>query len=185
VIFVGQKGFHIDMKVCTGCKTCQVSCKDKNDLEAGWLFRRVYTFEGGKYPNPWVYNLPITCNHCARPKCAENCPTTALKKRADGIVAHDKNKCIGCRLCLWSCPYGHPQYFPKTGKAGKCDLCADLVAKGEEPSCVASCVMRALHAGEIDELRKKYGGTADVKGLPSSATTSPSITINPKKEAEL
>jgi DMSO reductase, iron-sulfur subunit len=180
---MGQKGFYFDMTLCTGCKTCQIACKDKNDLEAGVLFRHVVTFEGGKFPRPWVYNLSIGCNHCANPKCVANCPTRAMHKREDGIVVHDKDKCIGCRMCVWSCPYGQPQYFPKIGKTGKCNLCADLLEKGEEPACVASCVMRALHFGDIDDLRKQLGGSADVKGLPDSRYTSPSLIINPKKEA--
>lgn len=173
------------MRVCIGCKACQVACKDKNNLEVGALFRRVYPFEGGKFPKPWVYNISIGCNHCAQPKCVQNCPTGALYKREDGIVMSDRSKCIGCRLCTWSCPYGAPQYIEKEGKVGKCNLCADLVDKGEKPACVASCVMRAIQFGELDELRKEYGGTADVKGLPSSNLTHPSILITPKKEASL
>lgn len=181
---MAQKGFHFDMKTCIGCKACQVACKDKNNLEAGFLFRKVHGIEGGKYPKPWNYNLSIACNHCAEPKCVKNCPTGALSKRADGIVTSDRSKCIGCRLCTWSCPYGAPQYLEKEGKVGKCDLCADLLDKGEDPACVASCVMRALHVGEIEELRKTYGGTADLKGMPDSNLTKPSITITAKKEAE-
>jgi anaerobic dimethyl sulfoxide reductase subunit B (iron-sulfur subunit) len=43
--------------------------------------------------------------------------------------------------------------------------------------------MRALQFGDIEELRKKQGSTADVKGLPDSNMTHPSLAINPKKEA--
>lgn len=181
---MSQIGFYYNMKVCTECKTCQVACKDKNNLNVGALFRRVYTMEGGKYPKPWVYNLSISCNHCANPKCVFNCPTGALYKRAeDGVVLHDKGKCIGCKLCIWSCPYEAPQYLEEESIIGKCDFCADLLAQGEDPACVASCVMRALHWGDLEELRRKYGDTADVKQFPSSDITDPSIVITPKLEA--
>jgi len=181
---MAQLGFYYDMTACTGCKTCQIACKDKNNLEAGTLFRQVYQFEGGKFPNPWVYNLSIGCNHCAEPKCTKNCPTGALYKREkDGIVMHDPEKCIGCKLCTWSCPYGAPKYIESRGKAGKCNLCADLVDKGEQPACVAACQMRVLEFGDIDELRKKHGDTSAIKGLPESGITKPSLTIKPKKEA--
>ncbi|WP_434510293.1 DMSO/selenate family reductase complex B subunit [Desulfitobacterium sp. AusDCA] len=181
---MAQLGFYYDMTVCTGCKVCQIACKDKNDLDVGPLFRKVFTFEGGTFPNPWAYNLSIACNHCAQPKCVPNCPTGALYKREkDGIVMHDRDKCIGCRLCTWSCPYGAPQYIEKLGKVGKCTLCADLLDKGEQPACVAACQMRALQFGDIEELRKKYGDNADIKPLPDSSMTHPSLTIKANKEA--
>jgi anaerobic dimethyl sulfoxide reductase subunit B (iron-sulfur subunit) len=82
-------------------------------------------------------------------------------------------------MCVWSCPYGAPQYIESAGKAGKCDLCADLLDKGEEPACVSSCLMRALQFGDIEELRQKYGQTRDVEGLPESDMTSPSVVIKP------
>jgi anaerobic dimethyl sulfoxide reductase subunit B (iron-sulfur subunit) len=177
---MAQKGFFYDMTICTACKTCQIACKDKNNLEVGVLFRKVYDFEGGKFPTPWVYPLSISCNHCAQPKCVANCPTGALVKRSqDGIVTHSKEKCIGCRLCTWSCPYGAPQYIEKEGKAGKCNLCADLIDRGENPVCVDACVMRALKYGDLEELKQQYGGTADVKGLPDSGITTPSVVIRP------
>jgi anaerobic dimethyl sulfoxide reductase subunit B (iron-sulfur subunit) len=181
-----QKGFFYDMTTCSGCKTCQIACKDKNNLEVGVNFRKVHYFEGGKYPAPWSYPLSMSCNHCAQPKCVANCPTGALVKRPeDGIVIHHKEKCIGCRLCTWSCPYNAPQYRKQAGKVGKCDFCVDLLDKGEEPACVSACLMRALQFGDIEELKKKYGGTADVRGLPNSTTTSPSISIKPSTHAKL
>lgn len=181
---MSQKGFYFDMTVCTGCKACQVACKDKNNLEAGTLFRKVYTFEGGKYPKPWVYNLSISCNHCEEPKCVENCPTGAMHKREDGIVVHLEEKCVGCKYCIWSCPYEAPKYFEEKGKVSKCNFCADLIDEGKNPACVDSCVMRAIDFGDIDELRKKYGGTADIKTLANSSITKPSLLIKATKEAQ-
>jgi anaerobic dimethyl sulfoxide reductase subunit B (iron-sulfur subunit) len=181
---MAQKGFYFDMTACSGCKACQVACNDKNNLEPGTLFRKVYTFEGGKYPNPWVYNLSISCNHCAEPKCVENCPTGAMHKRKDGIVDHIEDRCIGCKYCLWSCPYEAPKYFEEKGKVSKCNFCADLIDEGKNPACVDACVMRAIDFGDVDELRKKYGGTADIKVLADSSITKPSILIKPTEEAK-
>ena len=181
---MAQLGFYYDMTVCTSCKTCQIACSDKNNLVVGTTFRKVFNFEGGKFPKPWAYHLSISCNHCADPKCVKNCPTGALYKREkDGVVMQDKEKCIGCKLCTWSCPYGAPKYIEKEGKTGKCNMCVDLLDKGEEPACVTACQLRALKFGDIDVLRKNYKGTADIKGLPDSGTTHPSIVINPNKEA--
>ncbi|ACL19336.1 anaerobic dimethyl sulfoxide reductase subunit B (iron-sulfur subunit) [Desulfitobacterium sp. LBE] len=182
---MAQYGFYFDMTACGGCKTCQIACNDRNDLKPGTLFRRVKGFEGGKFPTPWIYYLSITCNHCKEPKCVEGCPTQAMHKLENGIVAHDKSKCIGCRYCTWSCPYGVPQFIEETGQVSKCDMCQNLVEKGENPACVDACTMRAIKWGELDELRAKYGADAvsDLPVLPSSAKTTPSVLIKPKTVA--
>lgn len=44
-----QLGFFIDSSRCSGCKACQVACKDKNNLEVGRRFRRVYEVKGGSF----------------------------------------------------------------------------------------------------------------------------------------
>lgn len=181
---MGQKGFYYNSTVCTGCKTCQIACKDVNNLKVGENFRWVYSFEGGTFPNTWGYYLSLGCNHCAEPKCAENCPTGAIYKRdQDGLVVQDREKCIGCKMCLWSCPFERPQFIEAEGKAGKCDGCAALVDKGQNPVCVDSCPMRAIEFGEIDELRAKYGDHTNLKVLAGSKITKPSITVNAIQQA--
>ncbi|MBT4401572.1 MAG: dimethyl sulfoxide reductase subunit B, partial [Bacteroidetes bacterium] len=44
-----QYGFYIDVSACSGCKTCQIACKDKNNLDLGVLWRRVYEISGGDW----------------------------------------------------------------------------------------------------------------------------------------
>lgn len=43
-------GFYFDMDRCIGCKTCQIACKDVNDLKVGTIYRKVAHFETGKFP---------------------------------------------------------------------------------------------------------------------------------------
>lgn len=49
-----QYGFFFDSTKCTGCKTCQVSCKDEKDLKLGPKFRRIYEYGGGVGNNKMV-----------------------------------------------------------------------------------------------------------------------------------
>lgn len=179
------KGFYFDMTACIGCRTCQIACKDKNNLDVGTVFRKVTTFETGSFPRPGVYHYSGTCNHCENPRCVDACPTRAMHKLENGIVDHDKTKCIGCRNCMWNCPYGVPQYIEKIGKVSKCDMCKDLLAKGQNPACVDSCLMRIIECGDLDALKSKYPATtSDLPILPRSSLTNPSVLVKAKAIAQ-
>jgi len=150
--------FTFDTSTCTGCKACQIACKDKNSLPTGVLWRRVYEVSGGSWQrkgNAWTtdvfaYNLSIACNHCVHPKCAGVCPTNAYVVRDDGIVYIDETRCMGCGYCAWACPYSAPQYNPAPGNMTKCNFCFDHLDAGQPPACVAACPMRALEFVEVD-----------------------------------
>lgn len=114
-----QYGFYVDSSRCSGCKTCQVSCKDNKDLEVGPKLRRVYEYGGGSWVkegeswhhDTFTYYLSIACNHCDEPACVSGCPTGAMHKRKDdGLVLVDGSVCVGCRYCEMRCPYGAPQF---------------------------------------------------------------------------
>jgi len=135
-------------------------------------------------PNVFAYSLSVACMHCDKPLCAEVCPTTAITKRADGVVLIDNDKCIGCRYCEWACPYGAPQFNEELGVMTKCTFCEDLLAKGENPACVDACVMRCLDFGEFNELRAEYGD-AMIEPLAPSDITYPALVVTPHKHSQL
>ena len=188
---MSRLAFFFDSSACSGCKTCQMACKDKNDLPVGQVWRRVYEVTGGGWKqegHSWIqdvvaYNLSISCNHCEDPVCAKNCPTRAIRRREDGIVLIDQDSCIGCKYCAWACPYGAPQFNPAKGVMGKCDLCADYVDQGKNPSCVDACPMRALDFGEYGELLQRHGDSSHVYPLPDPSITEPSILVRPHQGA--
>jgi anaerobic dimethyl sulfoxide reductase subunit B len=175
--------FYFDANACSGCKTCQIACKDKNDSPAGIVWRRVYEVTGGKWEKQgaawqnsiYAYNVSLACNHCEKPVCMEACPTKAIFQRPDGIVLIDESRCMGCRYCEWVCPYGAPQYDQQRGLMTKCNMCFDYVDQGKNPSCVDSCPMRAMDFGEYDQLLAKYGEGADIYPLPNRHHTGPSM----------
>jgi anaerobic dimethyl sulfoxide reductase subunit B (iron-sulfur subunit) len=182
---MGKLGFYYDNTLCAGCRACQVACKDRNDLKVGILYRAVRDFETGKFPNPGFYHYSGTCNHCAEPKCVKGCPTGAMHVAEDGTVQHDKDLCIGCRYCIWNCPYSVPQYLEEKNIVGKCDSCKDLRDQGEETVCVTACDMRALKFGDLDELTAKYGSSLvkELPILPLANITEPSLLIKPRAAA--
>ncbi|ECO5284753.1 TPA: dimethylsulfoxide reductase subunit B [Salmonella enterica] len=183
-----QYGFYINSERCTGCKTCELACKDYKNLSADINFRRIYEYTGGSWlreggesihNNVFTYYLSISCNHCADPACTKVCPSGAMHKREDGFVVVNEDVCIGCKYCHMACPYGAPQFNEELGHMTKCDGCYSRVHQGEKPVCVESCPLRAIDMGSIDELRKKYGQLAAVAPLPSSHFTLPSLVITP------
>ena len=179
---MGALGFYFDMKSCIGCRTCQIACKDRNDLPLGVLFRWVKRFETGIFPNPNSYNVSYSCNHCENAKCATGCPTGAMHYGDDGTVQHDPDLCIGCQYCTMNCPYGVPRFLPEKNIIGKCDSCIDFRNAGQNPVCVDACLMRCLHFGDLDDLRKEHGeGLVNaIPILPSPQITNPSVLIRPK-----
>ena len=183
---MAQYGFYFDQTVCAGCHTCQIACKDKNRLDIGELLRKVRTYETGEFPNVGIYHMAETCAHCTYPACVEACPTKrTVKDPETGVVYHDPNAvCAGeaCLRCVEACPYHHPTYKAEEKKVVKCDMCKDIVAAGGEPACVASCMMRALKFGPIDELKAKYGPNlvTALHCFPGNGTV-PNILIKPRE----
>nr|WP_081299510.1 DMSO/selenate family reductase complex B subunit [Gilliamella apicola] len=183
-----QYGFFIDSSKCTGCKTCQLSCKDEKDNALGVHFRRVYEYGGGSWQqvdgiwqnDTFTYYLSISCNHCEQPTCVQGCPTGAMHKRQqDGLVVVNQDVCIGCRYCEMRCPYGAPQFNQQKRVMSKCDGCYERVAEGLKPVCVESCPQRALDFDEIGKLRERHGDERNIAPLPNVELTKPNIVIKP------
>ncbi|MCK6584166.1 MAG: dimethylsulfoxide reductase subunit B [Anaerolineales bacterium] len=184
-----QLAFYVDINKCSGCKACQIACKDRSNLPVGVRWRKVFQYEGGEWVDQngqmipssvYTYSVSSACMHCKKPICMDVCPTSAISKRDDGILIN-ADMCIGCRYCSWACPYGAPQFNEELNVMTKCDMCQDLVDKGERPACVESCPYRAMDFGPLDEIREKYGTFADPAPLPDPAITEPAVVYKPNK----
>src|SRR6516164_6822256 len=187
----------IDITKCIGCRACQVACKQWNDrdgehteLEPGLGFQNPVTLSAKTYTLITFHELPDEnapgglhylfsmrrCLHCLEPACASACPTTALSRQPDGPVTYDANKCIGCRYCIWACPWGVPtaEWDSHAPKIQKCTHCADrsdqtvpvarngLSLTEQEnknyrekivtPACVKACPADCLRFGTRDDM---------------------------------
>ncbi len=164
-------GLVIDLDTCVGCHACVVSCKEWNtgghpaplsDLNpygqgqiGAWL-NRVHSYEVGEGSDSRTVHFPKSCLHCENAQCVTVCPTGASYKReADGIVLVDEERCIGCGLCAWACPYGARELDPVGGVMKKCTLCIDRIYNDNipeaerQPACVAACPANARHFGDL------------------------------------
>ena len=95
----------VDLRRCVGCQTCTTSCRQVNATPPGVQWRQVLDMEAGEYPDVRRAFVPVGCMHCGDPPCEHVCPTTATKKREDGLVTIDYELCIGCGYCAVACPY--------------------------------------------------------------------------------
>jgi anaerobic dimethyl sulfoxide reductase subunit B len=189
---MSKLAFYVDINACSGCKACQVACKDKNDLWPGISWRRVYEVEVGEWKSsngvvtekPTAYYLSISCNHCEEPECLKACPSKAIFKTLDGLVLVDPDLCIGCMYCEWTCPYGALSFDFNTGVMSKCDGCEDLLYLGENPACVDACSMRVLHFGDFRQFANEHGEITSVYPLPDYSMTKPGLILTPHNTAK-
>ncbi|MCD8339671.1 MAG: 4Fe-4S dicluster domain-containing protein [Burkholderiales bacterium] len=171
---------YFDSSKCTGCKGCQVACKQWNTLysplglneqkftgsyqaplDLNGQTRLVMTFgeqEGTtkkSRPVEWAFGRK-SCFHCSDPACVEICPSGCLQKQANGIVTVDAEKCIGCKYCQQACPFDVPKYDEfNGGKVEKCTMCYERLENGRLPACVQTCQPEALQFGPRDEMLDK------------------------------
>lgn len=98
-----MNGLLINYKYCSGCHSCEISCKNEHDIPLG----------------KW------------------------------GIKIHEDGP--------WQLPNGEWHWDNVPVPTEICDLCADRVAQGKQPSCVQHCQAKVMEFGPLDELAKRAG----------------------------
>jgi Fe-S-cluster-containing dehydrogenase component/DMSO reductase anchor subunit len=160
-----QRGFELDLNLCTGCGACAVACAVENELPWGTSWRWIETFNVDRIEGLPVHHLSLACNHCADAPCMNHCPALAYTKDLiTGAVLLEQDHCIGCKYCTWACPYDAPRYEPDQGVVSKCTFCNQRQLDGHSPACVSQCPTGALRFGGVEELV----GEQDVAGFPAT-----------------
>ncbi len=99
---------------------------------------------------PWMYYLARICNHCSFPACVAACPRKAVyKRKEDGIVLIDQERCRGYQECVRACPYKKSFFRTLTKKSEKCISCFPLVEEGKQTHCVQNCIGKIRMFGFI------------------------------------
>jgi len=144
---------------CTGCQSCEMACSLSHEGSCCPCLSRIQVKKWGEIS---LY-FPIVCQHCEDAPCITICPTKARTRDPQtGAAVTDDKWCVGCKSCLYACPYSAPIIHPKTGKTMTCDLC------GGKPVCVEACTVGALaytSAGEHALDRKRALGRQIIQFL--------------------
>lgn len=186
-----QYSFEIDLDACSGCKACVAACHSLNGLEEGEIWRNVGLLTGGDDFNPVVQHVTSACHHCVEPACMHGCPVRAYEKDpVTGIVSHLDDQCIGCKYCMFTCPYDVPSYSKSKGIVRKCNMCADRLSVGQAPACVQACPHEAIKIRKVntEALRTEALSHQDpsvgvLPGAPSSRLTVPTTRYIGKPKA--
>jgi formate dehydrogenase iron-sulfur subunit len=174
------KALLVDTTKCTGCRACQVACKQWNELPAE------KTEFKGNYQNPpdlsaitytivkfneiqdrgdlrWLFRKH-QCMQCTEASCIKVCPVEAITKNELGFKVRDLQKCIGCGLCVTNCPFEVPRLAEKERKVKDCLFCSDRVTKDKSPACSKACPSGAISFGERkDLLQSAYMRLSELK----------------------
>ena len=162
--------FFIDTDRCTGCRGCQVACKQWHDLPAEETENR------GTFQNPpdlsfatyklvrmkevesngrlqWLF-LPEQCRHCIEPPCLETADDEQAiyqDEKTGAVIFTANTKNLDADEIIESCPYNIPRQA-EDGTLAKCDMCYDRVTNGLPPACVQTCPTGAMNFGNREEM---------------------------------
>ncbi|GAB4354915.1 MAG: hydrogenase 2 operon protein HybA [Gammaproteobacteria bacterium] len=169
-----------DSTLCVGCKACVDKCKQVNAMppdfttqDALWDAARdigektlnvIKVYKHGtaevkdRAENGYAF-VKDHCKHCVDAGCVSVCPVSAMRKHPEtGVVTHHPENCIGCRYCVYACPYNVPKYElgKRYGQIRKCQFCnqkgVERLDKGMLPGCVEVCPTGASLYGTREEI---------------------------------
>jgi Fe-S-cluster-containing dehydrogenase component len=150
------KTLFVDPSRCIGCRSCEAACREC-DSHKGESMVMVDFMDRDLS----VATQPTVCMHCQDPvaPCAQVCPVLAILITPDGVVQMaEPSRCIGCRNCVYACPFGVPKFDTQARLMKKCNLCYDRTSQNMQPYCAQVCPTHALWYGDYEEFANSRVG---------------------------
>jgi len=144
-----MKRVYVNEKWCLGCHLCEYYCAfasvgevngEQNKKDMARALKDIKINPKINIEENGGVSFAVSCRHCEEPLCVKSCITGALSV-SDGVIAIDKEQCIGCYTCILICPYGAIS-TSEDGAVQKCELCVKTAAG--TPACVKGCPNGAI-----------------------------------------
>lgn len=161
----------VDTSRCTGCRGCQIACKQWNELPAtqtknvgsyqnpqdlSAVTWKLVRFDDGKNEKgqPYWYFFTDQCRHCLSPGCMSASENGEIKQdeKTGAVLFTPKTRDLNFKATLEGCPYNIPRQDPKTKQLFKCTMCFDRITNNEIPACVKTCPVSAMVFGPRDKI---------------------------------
>jgi Fe-S-cluster-containing dehydrogenase component len=139
----------IDPSRCIGCRACEAACRECDSHKGESMVMVDFVDRSVS-----VATQPTVCMHCEDPvaPCAQVCPALAITITDEGVVQQaDPSRCIGCRNCVYVCPFGVPKFDVDARLMKKCDLCYSRTVQGFKTWCAQVCPTQAIWYGDFEE----------------------------------
>lgn len=152
------KTMFVDPSRCIGCRACEAACRECDSHKGESMIMVDFIDRGSS-----VATQPTLCMHCQDPvaPCAQVCPVLAITISPDGVVHQaEPSRCIGCRNCVYACPFGVPKFDTEARLMKKCNLCYDRTVEGLQPWCAQACPTQAIWYGDYEEFVNQRQGRA-------------------------
>ncbi len=152
------KTMFVDPSRCIGCRACEAACRECDSHKGESMIMVDFIDREAS-----VATQPTLCMHCEDPvaPCAQVCPVNAILITEDGVVQQaDPSRCIGCRNCVYACPFGVPKFDISARLMKKCNLCYDRTSQGLQPWCAQACPTDAIWYGTFEEFSNQREGRA-------------------------
>ena len=132
-----MRRIYSNRKLCSGCKACSVACSIAHNGTADMSRGAIQILRDGFHG----YEFQAVCRQCADADCVSACMAAALSREpGTGRVIFERDRCVGCWMCLMLCPHHAITRDEAAGKAIRCDQC-----EGRDiPACVTACATAAL-----------------------------------------
>lgn len=133
----------VDVNRCIACLNCVRACSFQQQATNGCVDPNIFVRVDLEQRRIFT----STCLQCRSALCMKVCPARALRRDPrTGAIVVNREACIGCGMCVSTCPFGNVHLDEMLHVAAKCDLCAG------HPKCVQVCMAKALHFGSVNQL---------------------------------
>lgn len=170
---VNGKSFLIDTTKCFACRSCQVACKQWNELAAEdpvptnrgtyenppdlshtqWLLIHFNETERADGTLAWNF-VRNSCRHCIDAPCkqaAENADSITIDAETGAVLYQEGTRNESFKKILRACPFDIPRQGPD-GQMFKCVMCVDRVHNGLLPACATACPSDAIEFGDRQDM---------------------------------